>query len=132
MEDEIMKNFLSINEQNCSPTIGKYSSKKETFYEDIKKWQEQRTDKEYIINPIQFTFEITNRCNCNCKDCGMSANSIKVGKTRLTEDELYKIVDDLYEQGIPAFAITGGEPFLEFDNMCKMINILKIKLMLVK
>ena len=36
MEDEIMKNFLSINEQNCSPTIGKYSSRKETFYEDIK------------------------------------------------------------------------------------------------
>ena len=98
MEDEIMKNFLSINEQNCSPTIGKYSSKKETFYKDIKEWQDERVDKEHIIKPIQFTFEITNRCNCNCKDCGMSANSIKEGKTRLTEDELYRIVDNLYEQ----------------------------------
>ena len=125
MEDEIMKNFLSINEQNCSPTTGKYSSKKETFYEDIKKWQGERADKEHIIKPIQFTFEITNRCNCNCKDCGMSANSIKVGKTKIAEEELYKIIDDLYEQGIPAFAITGGEPFLEFDNMCKMIKYSK-------
>lgn len=128
MEDEVMKNFLSINKQNCSPTIGKYSSKKETFHEDIKKWQGERADKENIIKPIQFTFEITNRCNCNCKDCGMSANSIKEGKTRIAEEELYKIVDDLYEQGIPAFAITGGEPFLEFDNMCKMIKYSKNKI----
>ena len=128
MEDEIMKNFLSINEQNCSPTIGKYSSKKETFYKDIKEWQDERVDKEHIIKPIQFTFEITNRCNCNCKDCGMSANSIKEGKTRLTEDELYRIVDNLYEQRIPAFAITGGEPFLEFDNMCKMIKYSRNKI----
>ena len=122
MEDEIMEKFLSINEQNCNTTMGKYSSKKETFYEDIGKWQKERGKKEHIIKPIQFTFEITNRCNCNCKDCGMSANSIKVGKTKLTENEIYKLVDDLYEQGVSAFAITGGEPFLEFDNMCKMIK----------
>lgn len=122
MEYEIMEKFLSINEQNCNTTMGKYSSKKETFYEDIKKWQEEKANKNNIIKPIQFTFEITNRCNCNCKDCGMSANSIKVGKTRLNKEELYKIVDDLYNQGVPAFAITGGEPFLEFENMCEMIK----------
>lgn len=128
VDDEIMEKFLSINEQNCNPTIGKYSSKKETFYEDIKKWQEERTNKNNIIKPIQFTFEITNRCNCNCKDCGMSANSIKVGKTKLNENEIYKLVDDLYEQGVTAFAITGGEPFLEFENMCKMLKYSENKL----
>lgn len=128
MENEIMEKFLSINEQNCNPTIGKYSSKKETFYEDIKQWQEEKNNKDHIIKPIQFTFEITNRCNCNCKDCGMSANSIKVGKTKLNDEELYKLVDDLYEQGLPAFAITGGEPFLEFENMCKMIKCSENKL----
>lgn len=101
MEDEIMEKFLSINEQDCNPTIGKYSSKKETFYEDIDKWQKEIGNKQYVIKPIQFTFEITNRCNCNCKDCGMSANSIKVGKTKLIEEEIYKLVDDLYKQGIP-------------------------------
>ena len=45
MENEIMEKFLSINEQNCNPTIGKYSSKKETFYEDIKQWQEPCSNK---------------------------------------------------------------------------------------
>ena len=122
MEDEIMRKFLSVNKQSNSPRIGKYASKKEKFYEDIEKWQNERTKEKYDIRPIQFTFEITNRCNCNCKDCGMSANSITEGKKKLTENDIYKLVDDLYENGVPAFAITGGEPFLEFDNMCKMIK----------
>ncbi len=128
MEEEIMNQFLSINEQNCNPTMGKYSSKKETFFEDIEKWQREKNNKNHSIRPIQFTFEITNRCNCNCKDCGMSANSIKVGKTKIEENELYKLVDELYQNGIPAFAITGGEPFLEFENMCKMIKYSENKL----
>ena len=51
----------------------------------------KRGDKENIIKPIQFTFEITNRCNCNCKDCGMSANSIKIGKTKLKDYQNYII-----------------------------------------
>ena len=46
----------------------------------------------------------------------------------LNDEELYKLVDDLYEQGVPAFAITGGEPFLEFENMCKMIRYSENKL----
>ena len=37
MEDEIMRKFLSVNKQSNSPRIGKYASKKETFYEDIEK-----------------------------------------------------------------------------------------------
>ena len=132
MENEIMEKFLPINEPNCNPTMGKYSSKKETFYEDIKKWQEERMNKNNIIKPIQFTFEITNRCNCNCKDCGMSANSTKVGKTKLREEELYKLVDDLYKQGVIGVAITGGEPFLEFENIYKMLKYSENKLDIIK
>ena len=45
-----------------------------------------------------------------------------------SEEELYKMVDDLYEQGVSAFAITGGEPFLEFENMCKMLKYSENKL----
>ena len=83
VEDEIMRKFLSVNKQSNSPRIGKKNTKKETFYEDIEKWQNERTKEKYDIKPIQFTFEITNRCNCNCKDCGMSANSIIEGETKL-------------------------------------------------
>lgn len=38
------------------------------------------------------------------------------------EKELKCLVDDLEKCGIPAYAITGGEPFLAFDKMCTMIN----------
>lgn len=128
MEEEIISKFLPINDTNSSPTCGKYSAQKETFFEDIRKWQEGKIKKEEDIIPLQFTFEITNKCNCNCKDCGMAANSIKTGKTKMSEDEVLNIVDSLYECGIPAFAITGREPFLEFENMCKMIKYSENKL----
>ena len=112
MEEEIISKFLPIDDINTSPTCGKYSAQKETFFEDIKKWQEGKNENDII--PLQFTFEITNRCNCNCKDCGMAANSIKIGKTKMDENEVLSLVDNLYDARIPAFAITGGEPFLEF------------------
>ena len=111
MEEEIISKFLPINDTNSSPTCGKYSAQKETFFEDIRRWQEGKIKKEEDIIPLQFTFEITNKCNCNCKDCGMAANSIKIGKTKMSEDEVLNIVDSLYECGIPAFAITGGDHF---------------------
>ena len=68
VEKEIMEKFISISEKSLNPTIGKYSSKKNSFYEDIKKWQSDKKINELDIKPIQFTFEITNKCNCNCKD----------------------------------------------------------------
>ncbi len=126
MEEEIISKFLPIDDINTSPTCGKYSAQKETFFEDIKKWQEGKNENDII--PLQFTFEITNRCNCNCKDCGMAANSIKIGKTKMDENEVLSLVDNLYDARIPAFAITGGEPFLEFENMCKMIKYSENKL----
>ena len=132
MDEEILEKFLTINNNTSNPTIGKYATFNETFFEDIIKWQEAKNNRKHSILPIQFTFEITNKCNCNCKDCGMSANNIKTGKSRLNEEELYNIVDDLYENGIASFAVTGGEPFLEFDNMCKMMEYAKGKIDVIK
>ncbi len=132
LEEEIIKNFISITDKNSDPTIGKYSSKKNSFYEDIKKWQSDKKISELNIKPIQFTFEITNKCNCNCKDCGMAANRIDTIRTVIEEYELNKIVDDLNKIGIPAIAITGGEPFLEFNKMCSMINYSQEKVDIIK
>lgn len=120
-EEEIISKFISIDE-NDGPTIGKYSSIKQSFYEDIKSWQSNKDIIKYDIKPLQFTFEITNKCNCNCKDCGMAANRLDVKRVKLKFDDLIKLSKDLYDIGIPAYAITGGEPFLEFDLMCEMIK----------
>jgi len=66
-EQEIIKKFISIDIKSSDPTIGKYSSKKKSFYDDIKVWQSDKCNINFDIRPIQYTFEITNKCNCNCK-----------------------------------------------------------------
>ncbi len=119
--EEITKCFIPLYESKA-PTEGKYASKKQSFYKDIKKWQKAKPINSFDIRPLQFTFEITNRCNCNCKDCGMAANRIETERTMLEDKELIKMVDDLEAMGIPAIAITGGEPFLAFTRMCKVLN----------
>ena len=122
--------FLTI-ESNIDLTKGKYASKVKSFYDDLDQYQNNNKIKKYKIKPIQFTFEITNRCNCNCKDCGMHANS-KVKKDKLTLEELYFIIDNLYDIGIPSYGVTGGEPFLEFNNLCKMIEYAQGKIDIIK
>lgn len=126
-EKEIINKFISIYSDKSDPTFGKYSSKTKSFYGKISNWQTNKIVKQFDIRPIQITFEITNKCNCNCKDCGMAANRIKTERSIIDEIKLYKLVDDLYKMGIPAFAITGGEPFLAFDKMCSMITYSKDK-----
>jgi MoaA/NifB/PqqE/SkfB family radical SAM enzyme len=124
MEEEIIKNFISVED--------KYGLKENSSYEDIANWQNKRKIKDFSIKPLQFTIELTNKCNCNCKDCGMAANRIKTDRTVITDEELIKIVDDLDEVGIPAYALTGGEPFLFFDKMCKMMKYASGKLDVIK
>ena len=66
-EERVISEFISINEKQTNPRIGKYSSKKDSFYKDIKNWQEGKKIEQYDIKPLQYTFEITNKCNCNCR-----------------------------------------------------------------
>ena len=131
-EEKIIMDFISIATKNTNPTIGKYSSKSDNFYQDIKDWQSGKYSEGLDIRPLQYTFEITNKCNCNCKDCGMAANRIRTERTVIEETQLKKLVDDLEKGGIPAYAITGGEPFLAFDKMCSMINYSKGRIDVIK
>ena len=122
MNDYYINDFIEINKKYKDLTIGKYSAKHTTFFEDIKKWQSSKYQKEIDIRPLQYTVELTNKCNCNCKDCGMAANRLETKRSTIKEQDLIKLVDDLEKNGIPAYAITGGEPFLEFQKMCAMMN----------
>lgn len=114
----IKKYFLSINE-NADVTKGKYASLEKNFYETLKKYQSSKPIANYKIQPIQFTFEITTMCNCNCPNCGMSANKEKYS---LTSEQIKFITDELTNFGIPGIAYTGGEPFLEFEKLCQNIK----------
>ncbi len=127
--EEIVKDFLSIENDNL--VGGKYSAISNDFFEKLKLERTGKLCEKYKIKPIQFTFEITNRCNCHCEHCGMSANS-KTDKPRLSIDELNTISDELEKAGIISYAITGGEPFLEFENMCRFMKKCRGKLDVIK
>lgn len=130
MKKNIRNLFLSI-ENNDDYTKGKYAGKKQQIFDYIRKWQNEKFVKNLSIKPLQYTFEITNRCNCNCQHCGMMANGNQ-DKKRLNLCELYGIIDGLFECGIPGYAVTGGEPFIEFNNLCKVICYAKGKVDIIK
>lgn len=131
-EEEIIKKFLPINDSSATNTSGKYASIHENFEDDLLKFQNTKQILKYDIRPLQFTFEITNKCNCNCKDCGMAANRLNINRKDLSKKQLKYLADSLYKIGIPSIAITGGEPFLKFDDICYFINYIKNKLDLIK
>ena len=61
--------------------------------------------------PGQLVIQITDQCNATCPQCGMRKTS-KFDRTRLTNDQLKKIIDAAGEKGFQAISFTGGEPML--------------------
>ena len=129
-EQDIVTDFLSVDE-NQDITKTKYSAKSCDFYEQLKTFQKGKLCEGFEIKPIQFTFEITNHCNCNCPHCGMNANA-KTPKSRLNKTNLQTIIDSLAKAGVVSYAVTGGEPFLEFENLCWFMKNAKNKIDIIK
>ncbi len=118
-------------ENNVREFNNKYTTKNIDSFAEIEKWRYNKKINQYNIKPLSVEFEITNKCNQQCKHCGMSANQI-VGKSKWKRYELEKLVDDLYDIGIPSISITGGEPFLEFENLCHTIEYSQGKIDIAK
>lgn len=57
-------------------------------------------------------WEITNRCNYNCKYCIFNSNS---NLKELTLKECKKVIDELLENDFNYIKFTGGEPFIRSD-----------------
>lgn len=125
-----MNEFLSLLE-DINITNGKYSSKRNTFFEELNQFRKNKIIDQYHIKPITFTFEITTKCNGFCEHCGMNSNNVP-GKQKLTKDELFYIVDELQRCGIISYEVTGGEPFLEFHSICEMLSYSKNKIDFLK
>lgn len=68
--------------------------------------------------PVSGSFELTPRCNFNCKMCyvHMTNEQIKKsGKRELTADEWLTVASDAVDAGMLFLLLTGGEPFLRPD-----------------
>lgn len=63
--------------------------------------------------PLSVTFEITRRCNFNCKMCYVHDNECK--KDSLTADEWIFLAKQAKDAGALFMLITGGEPLIRDD-----------------
>ena len=62
---------------------------------------------------IGATFEITSNCNFNCVHCYMG--ELRNGSNHLSYEQIIKIIDILYDNGVLFLTFSGGEPFCRKD-----------------
>lgn len=68
--------------------------------------------------PISGSFELTPRCNFDCKMCYVHMTNEQIqcsGRRELTADEWLGIASDARDAGMLFLLLTGGEPFLKPD-----------------
>ena len=83
----------------------------------FKKWKEQMVaSAKATKTPICATFELTPRCNLDCKMCYVhEQTSNNMGCKELSTTEWKKIFDEAYECGLMFAIVTGGECLLRND-----------------
>lgn len=67
--------------------------------------------------PVSGNFELTARCNFNCKMCyvHLAQNIEEQMKKELTADQWLSLASDARDRGMLFLLLTGGEPFLRND-----------------
>lgn len=66
--------------------------------------------------PVVMMFELTSRCNFDCKMCYVhNIDAKEVIPRELTTDQWIQIMDEAYEQGMLFAYLTGGECLLRHD-----------------
>ncbi len=71
--------------------------------------------------PGQLVIQYTDVCNATCPQCGMRKTE-NYSRSKLSKEEVCKIIDSAAEQNIQALSFTGGEPFLFRNELIELIQ----------
>ncbi len=71
--------------------------------------------------PGQLVVQYTDACNALCPQCGMRRTE-NFKRSKLSKEEVCKIIDSAAEQKVQALSFTGGEPFLYKDELISLIQ----------
>ena len=71
--------------------------------------------------PGQVIIQYTDSCNALCPQCSMRKTEA-YDRSKLPEEELYKIIDSAAKQKIQALSFTGGEPFIYKEKLLNLIQ----------
>lgn len=90
------------------------------FYKAV--WEKAYAD----AIPISGTFELTPRCNFNCRMCYVHLPESEIGRhgKELTGKEWIRIAEEAKQAGTTWLCITGGEPLMhpEFEDIWKALS----------
>lgn len=83
----------------------------------FRRWKEQMMQSAKITKtPINATFELTPRCNLDCKMCYVhNQDSNALRDRELSTDTWKRIFDEAYDCGLMFASLTGGECLLRHD-----------------
>lgn len=81
--------------------------------------------------PVSGNFELTSRCNFNCKMCYVhgQTNQKKLIEQELTADQWLSIASDARDEGMLFLLLTGGEPFIRKDFVQIYEELIKMGMM---
>lgn len=71
--------------------------------------------------PGQLVIQLTDRCNAFCPQCGMRVTE-RFPRSRLSVDDVKRILDCAAERGVTVVSFTGGEPFLFLQELTELIR----------
>lgn len=84
---------------------------KETLYDDY--IEIDNSSETNISSPLKISMNLTKSCNLRCKQCFSDSGEIKAPE--LTTEEMYKLFDNMRNNGTFFICIGGGEPFMRKD-----------------
>lgn len=70
--------------------------------------------------PGQLIIQYTDYCNATCPQCNMRKTE-PFRRSKLPEEEIYKIINSAARQNIQALSFTGGEPFLYQEDLLSLL-----------
>lgn len=72
-----------------------------------------------MFAPLECYFDFTTRCNMHCRDC---YNNKVLGNATMGNEDIVRIITDLWNVGLRRIFVAGGEPTLEMEGLMTYIN----------
>ena len=78
--------------------------------------------REWIYRPTYIQFEMTTRCPVACPECAILSDVQSAKHERLEAGRIVELLSEAAQLGTYSFGLTGGEPFLHVEDLCRIVE----------
>jgi uncharacterized radical SAM superfamily Fe-S cluster-containing enzyme len=71
--------------------------------------------------PGQLVIQFTDHCNARCPQCGMRVSE-RFSRSKLSQGDVYRILDAAAAKGFQVVSFTGGEPLLFLQDLADLMH----------